>query len=70
MPGLNRRGPSGEGAMTGRKLGRCQPENKGAAEEAIMQSRETQNPMWMQRRQGRGCGKGFGKGHGHRNNHN
>jgi hypothetical protein len=29
MPGLNRRGPNGEGAMTGRRQGRCNPENKG-----------------------------------------
>lgn len=23
MPGLNRKGPAGEGSMTGRKMGRC-----------------------------------------------
>lgn len=28
MSGLNRRGPSGEGPMTGRRMGRCNPDNK------------------------------------------
>jgi len=28
MPGFDRRGPNGEGSMTGRKMGRCNPENR------------------------------------------
>lgn len=28
MPGLNRKGPNGEGPMTGRKMGRCTNRNR------------------------------------------
>lgn len=42
MPGLNRKGPLGEGAMTGRKLGRCNPDNKGKTDEEIVRDREQQ----------------------------
>ncbi|MDD2247056.1 MAG: DUF5320 domain-containing protein [Proteiniphilum sp.] len=28
MPGMNRRGPKGEGAMSGRGRGRCNPSNR------------------------------------------
>ena len=33
MPGLNRKGPLGEGPRTGRGLGRSNPQNKGKTEE-------------------------------------
>jgi hypothetical protein len=36
MPGLNRKGPLGEGPRTGRGLGRCNPQNKGKTEEEIL----------------------------------
>jgi hypothetical protein len=59
MPGLNRRGPNGEGAMTGRRQGRCNPENKGKTEEDILKSRESIAPR------GRGLGHlGGGFRHG------
>ena len=36
MPGLNRRGPNGEGPMTGRRMGRCNPDNKGKIDDEIL----------------------------------
>ena len=36
MPGLNRRGPLGEGPMTGRGMGHCNPEIKGKNSDEIM----------------------------------
>jgi hypothetical protein len=39
MPNLNRKGPNGEGAMTGRKMGKCNPENKGKTDEEIIQNK-------------------------------
>ncbi len=52
MPGLNRRGPNGEGAMTGRKLGHCNPDNKGKSDAEILQG----SVFSLQRGQGMGCG--------------
>jgi len=43
MPGLNRRGPNGEGPMTGRRAGRCNPDNKGKTDDEILQSRNETN---------------------------
>jgi hypothetical protein len=66
MPGLNRRGPNGEGAMTGRKMGRCNPDNKGKTDEEIIQSSSiaaVANPG-IGRGRGRGMGKGLGQGLG------
>ena len=57
MPNLNRKGPNGEGAMTGRKLGKCNPENKGKT--------TTSQPIRiMGCGQGKGLGYGRGKGNG------
>ncbi|NJO69320.1 MAG: DUF5320 domain-containing protein, partial [Bacteroidetes bacterium] len=36
MPGLNKKGPIGDGPMTGRRMGRCNPENRGKTDEEIM----------------------------------
>ena len=58
MPGLNRKGPNGEGAMTGRRMGRCNPDNKGKTVEEIAQKRE------LETEKGRGFGSGFGHRHG------
>lgn len=57
MPGLNRKGPAGEGAMTGRRMGRCNPENRDKTVEEIAQKREVETEK----------GRGFGLGFGHRN---
>jgi hypothetical protein len=58
MPGLNRRGPQGEGPMTGRRMGRCIPENKGKTDEEILQSGDSAF------HQGQATGRGLGYGHG------
>jgi len=36
MPGLNSRGPLGEGPMTGRGMGHCNPESKGTYSDEIL----------------------------------
>jgi len=66
MPNLNRKGPNGEGAMTGRKLGKCNPENKGKTDEEILQERVTsaQPRRGMDFGQGRGLGLGRSRGNG------
>lgn len=69
MPGLNRKGPLGEGPMTGRRMGRCNPENKGKNEDEIMQDRNMDAPgkgRGFGHRPGRGRGRGFGRGLGFR----
>lgn len=65
MPGFNRRGPQDGGAMTGRKMGRCNPDNKGKTEEEILQERDTQDPkpgLFHRLRIGFGKRKGLGRG--------
>ncbi|MDD2437071.1 MAG: DUF5320 domain-containing protein [Massilibacteroides sp.] len=66
MPGLNRKGPNGDGAMTGRKMGRCNPDNKGKTDNEIIQNRMTfpSENQEMKYGQGRGRGRGFGRGFG------
>ncbi len=69
MPGLNRRGPNGEGSRTGRGLGRCNPQNKGKTDEEILWER-TENDSNQEifygrdRQLGYGKGRGLGKGNG------
>ena len=62
MPGFNKQGPNGEGAMTGRRMGRCNPNNKGKINDEIIQNQETSMPLTF----GLGCGlgRGFGRGIG------
>jgi hypothetical protein len=43
MANLNRKGPQNEGPMTGRKLGHCNPENKGKTDAEIYAQRESGN---------------------------
>jgi len=64
MPNLNRRGPEGEGPMTGRKMGRCNPDNKGKTNEQIMQERGASNSTNTNQSQrlGEGLGNGLGRG--------
>lgn len=70
MPGLNRKGPNGEGAMTGRRMGRCNPENRGKTVEEIAQNRENATEkghgfgLGLGHRHGAGQGKGLGHGQG------
>jgi len=58
MPNLNRKGPNGEGAMTGKKKGKCNPENKGKTDENILQERI----LSSQPNRGVGSGPGLGRG--------
>ena len=67
MPQLNRRGPEGTGPMTGRGMGRCNPENKGKLDEEILQQRGGDTPTQAGSPEapiGRGLGKGRGPGGG------
>ncbi|MFO7868514.1 MAG: DUF5320 domain-containing protein [Bacteroidales bacterium] len=57
MSNLNRKGPLNEGPMTGRKLGRCNPDNKGKSDEEIYQQQDNTYT---------GRGQGFGRGFGRR----
>jgi len=68
MPGLNRKGPNGEGAMTGRRMGRCNPMNKGKTDDEILQNRTPSESLGQGIGQGmgRGFGQGLGKGKGMR----
>jgi len=50
MPGFNRTGPMGEGALTGRGLGRCNPKNEN----------QDDNITQADFRRGRGFGRGRG----------
>jgi len=69
MPGLNRRGPNGEGAMTGKRMGRCNPDNKGKTDDEIIQNRNRitpgQGPLGnrgFRNGKNNGLGKGLGRG--------
>ena len=64
MPGLNRRGSQGIGPMTGRRMGRCIPENKGKTDEEISQIRASSLEAGQEMGWGFGRRRGFGKGLG------
>ena len=70
MPGFDRRGPNGEGPMTGRGLGRCagasvneQNTNTTNTQEALPEDQRYDAPGIGY---GRGLGRGFGRGMGRR----
>ena len=56
MSGLNRKGPEEQGPMTGRRMGRCNPENKEKTDQVNPQSQMSS----LQPGQGRGLGMGRG----------
>lgn len=64
MSALNRKGPNEEGPMTGRRMGRCNPNNKGKTEDEIIQDRLSSAPAIQKSEYeltgGRGLGRGFG----------
>ncbi|MFA6334922.1 MAG: DUF5320 domain-containing protein [Bacteroidales bacterium] len=64
MPRLNGRGPNGEGPMTGRNMGRCNPDNKGLSEEEILKNSTSSSQKGMGLRRGAGAKNGLGKGLG------
>ncbi len=56
MPGLNQSGPMGQGAMTGRKMGKCT--NFAAKNQSANAENGSDNTAVA----GRGMGRGLGKG--------
>jgi len=58
MPGLNRRGPQGEGQMTGRGRGRCNPSNR------VVNSFDAQAEGGKNAPFRLGAGRGMGQGAG------
>mgnify|MGYP006293788227 CR=1 FL=1 len=58
MPGFDRTGPSGQGPMTGRGLGRCNPNTRDIPADIANNQDYRDNPL------GRGFGRGFGRGRG------
>lgn len=62
MPGFNGKGPEGEGPQTGRKMGKCNPNNN--VEEGIAFSRGFGNGFKGRRNQGRGMRQAFRFGRG------
>lgn len=60
MPGLNRKGPCGQGAMSGKGTGYCNPENKGKSVQTNPQNQMSSPRPGRER--GSEAGRGFGKG--------
>ncbi len=61
MPGLNQKGPKGQGAMTGRRMGHCTP--KGAAMPVLdATAEENSEEKVPEDISGKGLGLGRGKG--------
>ena len=66
MPGLNRRGPQGEGQMTGRGRGRCNPSNR-VVNSFDAQAEGGKNApfrLGVGRGMGQGAGRGMDQGQG------
>lgn len=69
MPNFDRTGPKGQGAMTGRKKGRCNEAKTASTEKSTEQSAENKEVVYGLGRGGKprgggGLGKGGGKGQG------
>jgi len=63
MPGYDRKGPQGEGPMTGRKQGRCTGKKTGDVDQATPTPRRgLGSRLGLRRRKGKGKGKGTGQG--------
>jgi hypothetical protein len=68
MPGMNRRGPEGDGPMSGRGQGRCNPSNRGSNNFDAPAGRGANAPFRPDagRGLGQGQGQGMGRGQGER----
>lgn len=70
MPGLDGKGPEGQGSQTGRGLGKCNPNNQNPENQAAMEEfragRGRRRGFGFNRSEsaGKGCGRGFGGGRG------
>ena len=64
MPGMNRRGPEGEGPMSGRGRGRCNPANRVANSFEALSGAGTRASFRPDAGRGatRATGRGFGQG--------
>lgn len=60
MPGFDHSGPTGQGPMTGRKMGKCT--NFGAGKKSSTEETERDNSTITGK--GRGMGRGLGRGQG------
>ena len=59
MPGFDRTGPQGQGPMTGRRMGRCNPETQPKdSDTPANNAEEFKDKGWF------GYGRGFGRGRG------
>ena len=71
MPGFNQKGPTGQGPMTGRKMGRCANFGAGRNNQSTPENENTGNPtndftpgQGAGRVAGQGAGRGMGRGTG------
>lgn len=66
MPGFDQTGPAGQGAMTGRRMGRCTHYGARLSNEAPRQGDQAvpEEPLSPEMYSGRGFGRGRGYGQG------
>lgn len=71
MPNFNKRGPNDEGAMTGRKMGRCTNFGAGRRKQSMQENENSENlvsdTQINDNVQEQGIGRGRGMGRGMRN---
>lgn len=75
MPGFDKTGPMGQGSQTGRKAGKCNPNNELSSEVinadrprrrlfGFLNGDQNASGRGLGRGRGRGLGRGFGQGSG------
>jgi hypothetical protein len=64
MPALDKTGPAGQGAQTGRKMGRCNPDAETETGRFFSRRRFAARTVKDNSRNETGGGSGFGKGFG------
>ena len=64
MPNYDRTGPDGEGPLTGRQMGKCNPENGTKQKEKTENDSEDQAPHRFRGSFGDGQGRGLGRWRG------
>lgn len=67
MPGFNQKGPMGQGAMSGRRMGKCTNFGAKVKPEQTENTSEMQSNSMFGRGLGRGMGRGMGRQHRFRN---
>lgn len=67
MPGFNQSGPMGQGAMTGRRMGKCTNFGASKSGSEVLPEQENQKMCGQGRGQGQGMRRGLqGRGNGRR----